>query len=666
MADNKHYLEKELEELVQSDPDIWRFIQEGSLDGVWYWDLENPEHEYMSPEMWRVLGYDPATKEHKVDEWQDLIFPEDLETAVHNLTLHLEDHAHPYDQIARYKNGKGGTTWVRCRGVAVRDETGKPIRLIGAHNDITAYKNSEQELQVARDELEAIFNATPNGKIAFDESGSIVRINKRGREFLGVEQAETPFAWPENLQFYDTVTMHPLEPSKDPLTRATGGEQLEAEIHLLQTGAHKMDQRYVCLDSALVQNENSNIHFVLVVDDVTQAERNRQAIERKSRLDALGQLTGGIAHDFNNLLASQLYALDLAKNSHELQRRDIYLDVARKSIERGRELTSRLLSFARKQPGLATARQTKPVLEDFLKLVRPMIEAHIEIVLNVEDNQLMHFCDQVQLETALMNMVLNSRDAILRSEKGNRIEVSARAVRSTSQDLESRQVKLPDLIEHETITGKSFRYVEISVADNGPGMDEETLKRCTDPFFSTKDNMKDTGLGLSMVYGFLRQANGDLRIYSEIGVGTTVQFTLPRGTNSDQREGMIEDDHLALGSGQTVLLVDDEIPLLTMMSAVIENMGYTVVTAKSGQEAVEKSRVLDKVDLLLTDVVMPGEMNGFELAQRLRQNRPDLPVIYASGYTGFTSEEMGEVQAPLLQKPADPKVLAKTINSALS
>jgi len=151
----KHYLQDELETLVKTDPSMWEFLQRGSLDGIWYWDLERPENEYMSPEMWRLFGIDPATKTHNPAEWQDLIFQGDLETALVNFQQHCADPDHPYDQIVRYRHADKSTVWVRCRGVAIRDEQGKPIRMLGAHNDLTAVKRAEQDIKASNQKLVA-------------------------------------------------------------------------------------------------------------------------------------------------------------------------------------------------------------------------------------------------------------------------------------------------------------------------------------------------------------------------------------------------------------------------------------------------------------------------------------------------------------------------------
>ncbi|MEL6215151.1 MAG: PAS domain-containing protein, partial [Pseudomonadota bacterium] len=141
----KHYLEAELERLVQSSPEMWSFLQQGSLDGCWYWDLERPENEWMSPEFWQLFGIDPTTRRHDPAEWQDLIFPEDRDIAIINFQKHLADPDHPYDQVVRYRHADGSTVWVRCRGIAIRDASGTPVRMLGAHNDLTAVKRAEAD-----------------------------------------------------------------------------------------------------------------------------------------------------------------------------------------------------------------------------------------------------------------------------------------------------------------------------------------------------------------------------------------------------------------------------------------------------------------------------------------------------------------------------------------
>ncbi|MCG8685257.1 MAG: PAS domain S-box protein [Desulfobacterales bacterium] len=173
-----HYLKKELYELVKNDHSIFDFLQSGSLDGIWYWDLESPENEWMSPQFWTTLGYDPKKRQHLASEWQDLINPEDLQTALYNFEKHCENHNHPYDQIVRYCHKNGSTVWVRCRGIVIRDNTGKPIRMLGAHTDITPQKRAEETLRLSEQFLGNMFDSIQDGISVLDNDLTIIRTNK--------------------------------------------------------------------------------------------------------------------------------------------------------------------------------------------------------------------------------------------------------------------------------------------------------------------------------------------------------------------------------------------------------------------------------------------------------------------------------------------------------
>lgn len=291
------------------------------------------------------------------------------------------------------------------------------------------------------------------------------------------------------------------------------------------------------------------------------------------------------------------------------------------------------------------------------------------------DPEVWVFCDSAQLENALLNLILNSRDAILRSAKGSSISVSARLVSGVSKDLtleDGREgswfgagMQSERSAEASRRDGSQQRYVELSVTDDGPGMSAEVRRRSVDPFFTTKATNSGTGLGLSMVYGFVQQSDGAMRIYSEPGHGTTVQLLLPSGTASGPKEQPISTPLLADGKSQRIVLVEDEPELLLMTEALVSELGYVVDAFASPSSALGALEAGVKCDLLITDVVMPGGINGFELAKQVRALRPGVPILYMSGYTGLAEGEMGEVVAPVLQKPCAPADLAAEIRSAL-
>lgn len=661
-----HRLEKELEELLQRDPGIWRFLREGSLDGVWYWDLESPEDEWLSPEFWRLFGVDPATKQHKASEWQDIIFKEDLAVALENFEKHCADPNHPYDQIVRYRHADGGVIWVRCRGVAIRDENGKAIRLLGAHNDLT------ESHRLALDTA-LVFEAASDGVIGVSEDRQVVAANATARRILGGISAPTPFSWPSEIRFLDATSLAPLADGADPLARALRGEMLRHET-VAMSRPNGERPRYLRASSVAQNDTSSIVRVVLVLDDISELELKRQQLERSSRLDALGKLAGGVAHDFNNLLAVIQYSVELAHMQPE--RAEKHMDSIASAVRRGSDLTERLLSFARRQPGRSVSRLVSEVLSELMRLARPTIEESIELECDENLDPLFVYCDQAQLEIALLNLVLNARDAILREGDGSRIRISARAVEGVGADTGARGRQRDDYRAQEMRDehaadkarddGRLHRYIEFSITDDGPGMSDEVKRRSIDPFFTTKDVRSGTGLGLSIVYGFVQQAGGDLQIYSEEGQGTTVRLLLPRGDAHDHREGPTARIKSPQGENQTILIVEDEEHLLAATSEILKYLGYQVVSAPSGAVALELLEGGEQsVDLLLTDIVMPGGVGGFELARRARVRTPDLPVVYMSGYTGFDQEQMGDVVATMLQKPCDQAALASAIKSAL-
>lgn len=631
MMETKNYLQAELEQRLQVDPTIWRFIRSGSLDGVWYWDLENPENEWMSPEFWRLFGVDPATKAHRATEWQDIIFPDDLALALENFNKHCADPAHPYDQVVRYRHADGGVVWVRCRGLAVRDDDGKPIRMIGAHNDIT------ELMQVTR-LRETVLDTVTNGVVALSTDARVRLINPAARRILGGVTAEPPFPWPKTAVFFSALDLSPLTGEADPIARALAGQDLGRDTLILGAGAAEEDYRYVRLAAARIDQEAEEPLCVIAFDDVSVSERQRQQIERASRLEALGQLTGGVAHDFNNILATVQYSMhlalieDLSKSAEELVRTSLA------AVERGADLANRLLAFAKAQPGRLQPHRVGAVFDSAIRLMRPTIASNIEVKTRLADPELLVRCDRGQLETALINLILNARDAIVVGDRGDSVILEARAL--------------------------DLRRIEIAVVDNGPGMSVEVKRRAIDPFFTTKASGSGTGLGLSTVYGFAQQMGGELSIDSEPGAGAAIRLVLPRADMGEDAASTPADEVL-LGGGETVLIVEDQRDLLATIAQVVESLGYQAMTAANGVEALALLEGGAAIDVLLTDIVMPGGVGGFELAARARALRPDLPLIYMSGYAGLSADDVGAA-APMLAKPCAPSELSQALRAVLT
>ncbi len=569
--------------------------------------------------------------------------------------------------------------WDREDDILSLDRPEGPVddlsRITGALN---ASRERIQATRLEREALstsfETILNASTSGIIAFDADGRIALMNPRVRHMLGQSEDKTPMSWPDEVVFLDPEDMSALDDARNPVERVLAGQTLKNEVAVM-TRTKAKDPRYVRLSSAKLDASNAlGLQVMLVIDDVSEQEKNRQQVERASRLDALGQLTGGVAHDFNNLLATISYGMELARTTEDEAKREKYLDAARSSIERGTALTKRLLAFAKRQPGQAESRRVGEVLQEFHDLARPTIEETIDLQIQSDLDDILVYCDIAQLENALLNLVINSRDSILRSGTGGKIMIQARAVEEIDGELGAQHDGMTSTNVDQGYGGDtpgdappehSGQFVEISITDDGPGMDEEVRRRATDPFFTTKATNSGTGLGLSMVYGFVQQSYGRLRIYSEVGQGTTVRMFLRRGVSVEEKDEAVEFIHRAEAGGQTILIVEDEPYLLEVISDMVASFGYRVILAERGNTALDLLQSEQKIDCLLTDVIMPGGIGGFELARRAREVRPDIPVLYMSGYAGFSDEEMGRIVAPMINKPSSPYELSRALQGVI-
>jgi len=279
-----HYLKKELYELVQNEPSIFNFLQSGSLDGIWYWDLENAANEWMSPRFWTTLGYDPKKRKHLAAEWQDLINPEDLKIALDNFEKHCTDPNHPYDQVVRYRHKNGSIVWVRCRGIAIRNKTGKPVRMLGAHTDITQQKEAEKALLGSERFLEAIFDSIQDGISVLDQEMKIVRTNKAMKEWYA---HSLPLEGKKCFEAYHGRS----KPCKVcPTIRAFDTSSLEKdEVPLIQNGIQKGILELSAFP--MLDDSGKPVGIIEYVRDITQIKENEKkismaAMEWQSTFDA--------------------------------------------------------------------------------------------------------------------------------------------------------------------------------------------------------------------------------------------------------------------------------------------------------------------------------------------------------------------------------------------
>nr|WP_238230276.1 PAS domain-containing sensor histidine kinase [Methylobacterium hispanicum] len=397
-----------------------------------------------------------------------------------------------------------------------------------------------------------------------------------------------------------------------------------------------------------------------IVLDRSEQRVTEDALRQAQKMEAIGQLTGGVAHDFNNLLTVIVGGLDMMIRKPENTERVVRLaEAAMGAARRGEQLTQQLLAFSRRQMLRPQTLNPNRLLLDFRPLAERAAGGAIEMVFDLDPALDPIRIDPAQFEAAVLNLVVNARDAMEGGERVARIEVRSRNVRLDTAAVADKGVPPGD-------------YVEISISDIGSGIPADLLARIFEPFFTTKEVGKGTGLGLSQVYGFTRSAGGYVDIQSEVGAGTTFRLRIPRSADAAGEEvGTGSASVLPLRratEGDTVLLVEDDEGVLGMAVESLEELRYRVVVARNAAEALEHLRGVERIDILFSDVVMPGGMNGSQLAVEAQRLRPGLKVLLTSGYVANLDEGqvIGKGELPVLNKPYRRDELARSLRLVLS
>jgi signal transduction histidine kinase len=379
--------------------------------------------------------------------------------------------------------------------------------------------------------------------------------------------------------------------------------------------------------------------------------RTEAALAQAQRLETVGRLTGGVAHDFNNLLTVVIGALDMMLRQAERPDRVRKLgEAALTASRRGERLTRQLLAFSRRQEFKPETLEIAPVIRGFESLMRRAVEESTPFALEVQTGLGAVKLDAVQFEAALLNLVVNAKDAV--EDGGGAITVKAERVNL-------HDGRLPD-----TPAGD---YARISVVDTGMGMAPDVAARALEPFFTTKEVGKGTGLGLAQVYGFARQSGGGVEIESALGKGTAVSIYLPlvEAEATASAGAAAEEAALALQPGARVLLVEDDVGVRTVAENLLLELGCQVVTAGDGPSALATLEQTPNLDLLMTDIVMPGGMSGVELAEQARSRRPELKVLLSTGYAGELLNGEADHGWPVLRKPYRTEQLSDAVRRAL-
>jgi PAS domain S-box-containing protein len=598
-----------------------------------------------------------------VFDWRKILHPDDLSRIVKE-SIAGEASLKPFVLEGRYRRADGAWRWMRSESQPRLDAQGKHIGFIGVAHDITAAKQAEGDLRRLNETLEqriaertsqlesneaqlrAILETSNQYQGLLDLDGNLLYVNKialTGIQATAADVIGKPF-W--NLPWF-SATAGAGETVQNAFDAAKRGDSVRAEmlLHL------PIGDRYFDFAIRPVFDRHGAVTRVLPeAVDITERRRAEEALRQSQKMEAVGQLTGGVAHDFNNLLTIIRSASDfLRRPDLPEDRRKRYINTISDTVDRGSKLTGQLLAFARRQPLTPQVFDVGQQVEGISQLIRPLVGSRIEISLDIRDPECFAMADVAQFETALINLAVNSRDAM--EDQGT---------------ISIRIMKADAIPASGTSERRAGRFIAIAVTDTGIGIPPDRLGVIFEPFYTTKEVGKGTGLGLSQAVGFAKQSGGEIVVESVLGEGSTFTIYLPQAATPSRRRNAADADFHpgTSGRGHRILLVEDDEHVGKVSSELLHDLGYATEWAADARQALELiARDQWAFDLVFSDVIMPG-MNGVELATIIRERHPHLPVVLTSGYSSALAES-ADHGFELIRKPYSVEALSRALRKAI-
>ncbi|MES3008724.1 MAG: PAS domain-containing protein [Pseudomonadota bacterium] len=598
---------------------------------VWTADA-NGVTEYTSRALAEFTGIAPQAMQNTVERWMTAIHPEDHSKVAAAWRV-ANQTGSDYQQEYRLLSSDGAYRWYLSQARPIRNRQGDILKWYGATIDVHDQRLLLQDARRLATRLVNTLESITDAFITMDHDWRFTYLNAKAEELLAVKRSDMlgRVVWAEfpGSEVFET---HYRKAVKENTT-----QEFSAEYAPLGKTFHV---------HAYPSGEGLAVYF----RDITSALAMEEGLRRAQHLEAVGQLTGGVAHDFNNLLTVILGNAELLEElmAEQPDQRSL-ASMIKRAAESGADLTRRLLAFARRQALEPQLIDIADLANSIEGLLRRTLKADIEIQF-MHGSQALALVDPVQLESVLLNLCLNARDAM---PCGGRLTIETGL----------RYLDAEYAAEHADVA--AGLYVMMSVSDTGCGIAPDVLRRVFEPFFTTKGPGTGTGLGLSMAYGFVKQSKGHINIYSELGEGTTVTIYLPQRSGIPQQA---PEKMMTLQRGvESVLLVEDDPQVRDFTVRLLRDLGYAVEPVGDGRAGLELLSSQQHFDLLLTDVIMPGGLNGPQLAKEARQLRPGLKILYMSGYTENAAVQHGHLDADsqMLNKPFQRIELARKVRTAL-
>jgi PAS domain S-box-containing protein len=546
-----------------------------------------------------------------------------------------------------------------ARWVRVDDEAGHMLGIMCAAADITQHKRAERQLLAAQQRAEATLAALRSSEELLKRAQRLAQIGSTVRN-LRTGAVE----WSDEAYRIFGVTRETWTPTPEAILAMVHPEDramVAAALDSHRDAAPPAESRIIRADGAvrvlyreaeIIRDAAGDpLHLVGTLQDITERKNTEEQLRQSQKMEAIGNLTGGMAHDFNNLLGIIVGNLDMARG--RIGENEELAEIVAEALDaawRGADLTRRLLAFARRQPLRPARVDVNELIGDAVKLLRRLLGEDVEVTLDLGDDVWPIIVDPAQLEASLANLATNARDAM---PQGGRLIIATA----------NRQLDADYVAAYPDATAGDFVMIEVS--DTGTGMSPEVRRRIFEPFFTTKETGKGTGLGLSMVFGFLRQSEGHVNVYSEEGAGTTFRLYLPRAKTEAAAREAADPDAAPRGTGQMILIVEDNKGMRRIVGRQLDALGYRVRACDSAKEALD-ILAREPVDLLFTDIVMPGGTDGVELVRLARERRPELKVVLTSGFPQSRLDKRVPPGGPqLLSKPYRREDLATALHVAL-
>jgi PAS domain S-box-containing protein len=521
--------------------------------------------------------------------------------------------------------------------------------ILQMNSDITELKRIQAELMTREAHLRSILDTVPEAMIVIDEGGAVTSFSAAAAQLFGYA--------PEEVIGRNVKMLMP-EPYREEHDGYIDRYLMTGEARIIGYGrvvkGLTRDGEVFPMELAVGEARASGQRiFTGFIRDLTTRQKMEEELRQSQKMEAIGQLTGGVAHDFNNLLTVITGNLEMLEASLSNARDRDMLREAQDAVQDGAKLTAQLLAFGRRQPLNPEPNDVGPLVSNFAELLRRTLGESIELRITTTGSAHLAVVDATQLQNALLNLAINARDAM---PDGGSLTIEISHARL---DADYAQM-YPEV--------RTGRYILISVTDTGEGMTEDVRRRAFEPFFTTKPTGAGTGLGLSMVYGFVKQSGGNVQLYSELGRGTSVRVFLPLAEDVQKSAGptagRAEMDAMTGGS-ETILVVEDDPRLRRVVCSRLRGLGYQVIEADNGSSALALLTAHPEIAMIFTDFVMPGGMNGNDLAEAALAAKPDLKILFTSGYAEPAVARRKLRTGAWLKKPYTAAELAEIVRDVL-